>query len=95
MLFVKYVSDVWHDHYEQYKAQFGDDVERVRRRIKYERFVLQQQKKGLIQRLLTGRVRVGAAGARRRGMMPRPIGDSVHQYENHRCPIHPKGELDY
>ncbi len=25
MLFLKYVSDVWRDHYEQYKQLYGDD----------------------------------------------------------------------
>jgi type I restriction enzyme M protein len=39
MLFVKYVSDVWWDHYEQYREQYGDE-ERVRRRLGRERFVL-------------------------------------------------------
>ena len=67
MLFVKYVSDVWHDHYGQYKAQLGDDGERIRRRMKYEEFaarglrfpdLYRQHKKGLMQRLLTGRARV-------------------------------------
>ena len=24
MLFVKYISDVWRDHYEVYKEKFGD-----------------------------------------------------------------------
>ena len=40
MLFVKYISDVWQDHYQQYRQQFGDDEERIRRRMRYERFVL-------------------------------------------------------
>jgi type I restriction enzyme M protein len=40
MLFVKYISDVWYDHYAQYKEQFGDDEERIRRRMNRERFVL-------------------------------------------------------
>jgi type I restriction enzyme M protein len=40
MLFVKYISDVWQDHYEQYKRQYGGDPERVRRRMQYEKFVL-------------------------------------------------------
>ncbi len=39
-LFLKYLSDVWKDHYEQYKEKFGDDEERIRRRMKRERFVL-------------------------------------------------------
>ncbi|MFC1976570.1 type I restriction-modification system subunit M N-terminal domain-containing protein, partial [Chloroflexota bacterium] len=40
MLFVKYISDVWQDHYEQLKQEFGDDEERIRRRLQYERFKL-------------------------------------------------------
>ena len=24
MLFVKYISDVWKDHYEEYRRQYGD-----------------------------------------------------------------------
>ncbi len=40
MLFVKYISDVWQDHYDQYKQQFGADEERIRRRMRYERFAL-------------------------------------------------------
>ncbi len=40
MLFVKYISDVWQDHYDQLKQQFGDNEERIRRRMRYERFVL-------------------------------------------------------
>ncbi len=39
-LFLKYLSDVWKDHYEQYKEKFGDDEERIRRRMERERFVL-------------------------------------------------------
>lgn len=40
MLFLKYVSDVWSDHYAKYKKQYGDDEERIRRRLERERFVL-------------------------------------------------------
>ena len=40
MLFVKYTSDVWRDHYEAYRKQFGEDEERIRRRMERERFVL-------------------------------------------------------
>lgn len=40
MLFVKYISDVWDDHYEQYRKQYGGDPERVRRRMEREKFVL-------------------------------------------------------
>lgn len=40
MLFVKYVSDVWSEHYEELKKQYGDDKERILRRLERERFVL-------------------------------------------------------
>ena len=40
MLFVKYISDVWQDHYETYKGQYGDDEIRIRRKLERERFVL-------------------------------------------------------
>ncbi len=40
MLFVKYISDVWNDHYENYRKQYGDDDTRIRRRLERERFVL-------------------------------------------------------
>lgn len=40
MLFLKYISDVWRDHYEQVKQQFGDNEERVRRRMGREKFRL-------------------------------------------------------
>jgi len=39
-LFVKYVSDIWAEHYEQYREEYGDDEERIRRRLGRERFVL-------------------------------------------------------
>ena len=31
MLFVKYISDVWQDHYDEYQKQYGNDEERIRR----------------------------------------------------------------
>jgi type I restriction enzyme M protein len=40
MLFLKYLTDVWLDHYEQYRDQFGEDEERIRRRMSREKFVL-------------------------------------------------------
>jgi type I restriction enzyme M protein len=40
MLFLKYISDVWKDHYEEYKKQYGDDDVRIRRRLERERFIL-------------------------------------------------------
>lgn len=39
-MFVKYLSDVWTDHYEEYEKQFGDDKELIERKMKRERFVL-------------------------------------------------------
>ena len=40
MLFVKYISDVWKDHYQEYRKQYGDDDVRIRRKLERERFVL-------------------------------------------------------
>ncbi|MBK8889887.1 MAG: type I restriction-modification system subunit M [Dechloromonas sp.] len=40
MLFLKYVSDVWQDHYDHYKAQYGDHPELIEEMLKNERFVL-------------------------------------------------------
>ena len=40
MLFVKYISDVWTEHYATLKEQYGGDNERIRRRLGRERFVL-------------------------------------------------------
>jgi len=40
MLFLKYISDVWKDHYEEYKKQYGDDDERIRRKLERDRFTL-------------------------------------------------------
>lgn len=40
MLFVKYISDVWKAHYEEYRKQYGDDDARIRRKLERERFVL-------------------------------------------------------
>ncbi len=40
MLFLKYISDVWQDHYEEYKKQCGDDEVRILRKLERERFVL-------------------------------------------------------
>ena len=40
MLFVKYISDIWQDAYEAVKKEYGDDEERILRRLKRERFVL-------------------------------------------------------
>lgn len=40
MLFVKYISDVWQDHYAALKEQYGDDEERIQRRLELDRFVM-------------------------------------------------------
>ena len=40
MLFVKYISDVWRDHYEKLQKEYGDDEKRILRRLNRERFVL-------------------------------------------------------
>jgi len=40
MLFLKYISDVWQDHYEEYQKQYGDDDVRILRKLERERFVL-------------------------------------------------------
>jgi type I restriction enzyme M protein len=40
MLFLKYISDRWNDHANEYRAKFGDDEVRVRRYMDRERFVL-------------------------------------------------------
>ena len=43
MLFLKYISDVWQDHYQQYQKDYGDNDERIRRKLDRERFVLPQE----------------------------------------------------
>ncbi|MCC8445951.1 type I restriction-modification system subunit M [Xanthomonas translucens] len=40
MLFLKYVSDVWQDHYDDYKAKHGDKPGLIEELLKSERFVL-------------------------------------------------------
>ena len=40
MLFLKYISDLWNDHLETYRKQYGDDESRIRRRLERERFIL-------------------------------------------------------
>ncbi len=40
MLFVKYLSDVWQDHYDDYKEQYGDTPELINELMSNERFVL-------------------------------------------------------
>ena len=39
-LFLKYISDVWKDHYEEYRKQYGDDDVRIRRKLERERFIM-------------------------------------------------------
>ncbi|MHB8472124.1 MAG: type I restriction-modification system subunit M [Gammaproteobacteria bacterium] len=40
MLFLKYLSDVWQDHYDDYQKQHGDHPELIKEMLKNERFVL-------------------------------------------------------
>ena len=40
MLFLKYISDVWQDHYEAYQKEHGDHPELIEELLKNERFVL-------------------------------------------------------
>ena len=39
-MFIKYLSDVWKDHYNELKEKYGDDEELIQRKLKRERFVL-------------------------------------------------------
>ena len=43
MLFLKYISDVWQDHYDGYKAEYGDEPELIEEMMKNERFVLPKE----------------------------------------------------
>ncbi|MCF9046594.1 type I restriction-modification system subunit M [Acinetobacter nectaris] len=43
MLFLKYISDVWQDHYDNYKKAYGDEPELIEEMMKNERFVLPRQ----------------------------------------------------
>jgi type I restriction enzyme M protein len=43
MLFLKYISDVWQDHYDNYKAEYGDEPELIEEMMKNERFVLPKE----------------------------------------------------
>lgn len=40
MLFLKYISDTWHDHYESYREEYKDNELRIRRKLERERFTL-------------------------------------------------------
>lgn len=43
MLFLKYVTDVWEDHYEEYKKQYVDEPELLQEMMASEKFVLPPQ----------------------------------------------------
>lgn len=43
MLFVKYISDVWQDHYEDYKKEYGDEPALIKEMMKNERFTLPEK----------------------------------------------------
>ena len=53
MLFLKYISDMWTNHDEEYKQQYGDNEERIRRKLERERFMLPYVE---IKELETGKV---------------------------------------
>jgi type I restriction enzyme M protein len=40
LLFVKYISDVWRDKYDQYHKQFDGDEKQIKQHLSFERFVL-------------------------------------------------------
>jgi len=40
MLFLKYMSDVWQDHYDKYSKEHGNEPELIKELMKNERFVL-------------------------------------------------------
>jgi type I restriction enzyme M protein len=40
MLFLKYISDVWQDHYDSYKTEYGDEPALIQEMMKNERFTL-------------------------------------------------------
>ncbi|MEQ9442906.1 MAG: type I restriction-modification system subunit M [Cyclobacteriaceae bacterium] len=39
-MFLKYLSDIWKDHYAKYRETYGDNEELIRRKMSRERFVL-------------------------------------------------------
>jgi type I restriction enzyme M protein len=43
MLFLKYISDVWQDHYDKYQKEHGDEPELIHELMKNERFVLPKE----------------------------------------------------
>ena len=40
LLFLKYISDVWQDHYDEYEKQYGKNPKLIKEMLKNERFVL-------------------------------------------------------
>ncbi|MEE9342693.1 MAG: class I SAM-dependent DNA methyltransferase, partial [Gammaproteobacteria bacterium] len=44
MLFLKYISDVWQDHYDKYQEEYGDEPELIAEMMKNERFVIPEIK---------------------------------------------------
>ena len=40
MLFLKYISDVWQDHFDEYQKQYGNEPELIHEMMKSERFVI-------------------------------------------------------
>lgn len=42
-LFLKYISDVWQEHYNEYKEKFGNNEERIEAKMKLERFILPKE----------------------------------------------------
>ena len=43
MLFLKYISDIWRDHYEEYEKEHGDHPDLIGELMKSERFVLPEE----------------------------------------------------
>ena len=43
MLFLKYISDVWQDHYDNYKKEYGNEPELIEEMMKNERFILPRE----------------------------------------------------
>ena len=42
MLFVKYLSDIYKEHYDEYIIRYDGDVERVKRALSRDHFVLDE-----------------------------------------------------
>ncbi len=43
MMFLKYLSDVWKDHYQQYRERLGDNEALIQRKMERERFYLPRE----------------------------------------------------